>query len=92
MEGDNWLVRNWRPLMAWQYGIVCLIDFGLGPLLMPILSAYLGTPVTPWSSTTIAGGSTYHIAMGAIVGVSAWSRGQEKITALKVESGSAEVK
>ena len=32
-----------------------------------------------WAPITLQGGGLFHVAMGAVLGVSAWSRGQEKM-------------
>jgi hypothetical protein len=32
-----------------------------------------------WLPITLGGGGLFHVAMGAVLGVTAWSRGQEKI-------------
>ena len=33
----------------------------------------------PWEPITLKEGGFYHLAMAAIIGVAAWTRGQEKI-------------
>jgi hypothetical protein len=33
-----------------------------------------------WNPITLKEGGFYHLAMAAIIGVAAWTRGQEKIT------------
>jgi hypothetical protein len=71
----------WRPFMAWQYFFVCIFDFILGPIghsVMYVMGFLSGTYV-PWESITLQGGGLYHISMGAIVGVTAWTRGMEQI-------------
>ena len=40
-------------------------------------------PIVAWNPLTLQGAGLYHLAMGAILGVAAWSRGQEKITAMR---------
>jgi hypothetical protein len=34
MNNDNWLTRNWRPLAAITYLIICIFDFIIMPTLM----------------------------------------------------------
>lgn len=41
---------------------------------------------TPWNPITLMGGGTFHIAFGAILGAASWSRGQEKISAMRYGS------
>lgn len=76
---DGYLKELWRPLMAWNYAIIVLFDFMLGPILLGIYSVATHQPYIQWQPLTIQGGGMFHIAMGAVIGVSAWSRGQEKI-------------
>jgi hypothetical protein len=77
---EDWMVKKWRPAMGWTYMLTCLFDFILGPVLYNILQ-YLnpGQAVGMWTPLTLQGGGMYHIAMGAVLGVTAWSRGQEKM-------------
>lgn len=35
--------------------------------------------IIQWNPLTLQGGGLYHLAMGAVIGITAWSRGQEKI-------------
>lgn len=79
-EEDNWVNRKWRPVMGWVYMVVNIVDFVVFPILWSILQAVQGGQVTnQWDPLTLKGAGLFHIAMGAILGVSAWSRGQEKI-------------
>lgn len=79
-EEDNWVNRKWRPVMGWVYMAVNIADFVVFPILWSILQAVQGGQVTnQWDPLTLQGAGLFHIAMGAILGVSAWSRGQEKI-------------
>jgi hypothetical protein len=71
---------KWRPMMGWTYMATCLFDFILGPILFNILQYYNpGQAVGMWTPLTLQGGGLYHIAMGAIIGVSAYGRTQEKL-------------
>jgi hypothetical protein len=40
--------------------------------------------VTQWNPLTLQGAGLYHVAMGAILGVAAWSRGQEKMAGMSM--------
>jgi len=77
---DTKFHRYWRPAMGWSYLIVCLWDFLLAPLFFTWWAAKTKTSFEMWKPLTLAEGGLYHLAMGAIVGVTAWSRGQEKIS------------
>lgn len=66
--------------MAWMYMIICVLDFAVFPVLWSILQAYYdGQVVNQWDPLTLKGAGLFHMAMGAVLGVAAWSRGQEKI-------------
>lgn len=72
----------WRPAMGWMYMGICIFDFVIFPILWSVGLALLKMPVTQWSPITLQGAGLFHMSMGAILGVAAWSRGQEKITAM----------
>lgn len=67
--------------MAWSYMVICVFDFIIAPILWSILQAsYKGNITEAWQPLTLQGAGLFHLAMGAILGVTAWSRGQEKMT------------
>ena len=70
--------------MGWTYMITCVMDFIVFPVAWNLLQASLGQPITQWSPLTLQGAGLYHMAMGAVVGVTAWQRSQEKM-ALNVQ-------
>lgn len=80
---EDWMTKKWRPLMAMQYMAVCLFDFILGPILWTIVQFWemeaANDAFRQWAPMTLGGGGLYHMAMGAVLGISAWSRGQEKM-------------
>lgn len=78
---EDWMNRKWRPLMGYTYMITCITDFIIFPILWSILQAYLKKDAGPWVPLTLQGGGLFHLAMGAVLGVAAWSRGREKLTA-----------
>lgn len=79
----DWAHNKWRPMMGWCYMITCITDFIIFPVLWSILQAYNGGQVTSqWNPITLQGAGLYHLAMGAVLGVAAWSRGQEKIAGI----------
>ena len=82
---EDWLDRKWRPAMGWMYLVVCITDFIIFPVLHSWMQVRYGTPTIAWDPLTLKGGGLFHVAMGAVLGVAAWSRGQEKIT--KYETG-----
>ena len=71
---------KWRPMMAFIYMITCATDFIVFPVLWSVLQAVQGGQVTSqWSPLTLQGAGLYHIAMGAVLGLAAYGRSQEKI-------------
>lgn len=79
-EQESWMNRKWRPAMAWMYMAICILDFAIFPIAWSILQAYYdGQVVNQWDPLTLKGAGLFHMAMGAVLGIAAWSRGQEKI-------------
>jgi hypothetical protein len=83
-QNDHWAKTYWRPAMGWLYMAICAFDFIIFPLLsiiLPIFRNVIGVdfPYTTWQPLTLSSGGLIHMAFGAILGVAAWTRGQEKI-------------
>ena len=76
---EDWMARRWRPMMGWTYMLTCLFDFVLAPIGWAVLQAMLKQPVTQWMPLTLQGAGLYHVAMGAVLGVAAYGRTQEKL-------------
>jgi hypothetical protein len=82
-DNQNWIQYYWRPIMAWQYAFICLFDFVIAPILTAFFSLFAGIPYVPWTPLTLGEGGFYHMSMGAIIGVTAWTRGQEKVQKIR---------
>lgn len=83
-QSDNWVKAYWRPAMGWLYMVICFMDFVGFPLIhifLPVIGQIFGIPMgyVPWKSLTLENGGLVHMAFGAILGVAAWTRGQEKL-------------
>jgi hypothetical protein len=77
---SDFINKRWRPLMAVIYMVTCTTDFVIFPILWSILQAtYQGTVTSQWMPLTLQGAGLYHIAMGAVLGLAAYGRSQEKI-------------
>jgi hypothetical protein len=77
---EDWMNSKWRPMMGWMYMAVCMADFVLFPVLWSLVQAAHGGSVqTQWSPITLQGAGLFHMAMGAILGIAAFGRTQEKI-------------
>ena len=76
----DFINSKWRPLMAVIYMITCFCDFVLFPILWSLLQVMNNGQVTSqWMPLTLQGAGLYHIALGAILGIAAYGRSQEKI-------------
>jgi hypothetical protein len=83
---EDWMTSKWRPMMACTYMITILFDFVVGPILFNLLQYWNpGQAVGMWVPLTLQGGGLYHISMGAILGIAAFSRGKEKVA--EIEAG-----
>ena len=77
---EDWMNSKWRPMMGWMYMLVCTTDFVLFPILWSLIQAAHGGNVTSqWQPITLAGAGLFHIAMGAVLGIAAFGRTQEKM-------------
>ena len=76
---EDWMNTKWRPMMGWIYMITCVTDFILFPILWAMLQAALKQPVTAWQPITLQGAGLFHLSMGAIIGIAAFGRTQEKL-------------
>ena len=77
---EDWMNSKWRPMMGWMYMIVCLCDFVIFPVLWALLHAVLHTAnMVQWNPLTLQGAGLFHIAMGAVLGIAAFGRTQEKL-------------
>ena len=77
---EDWMNAKWRPMMGWMYMGVCVCDFVLFPILWSLIQAIHGGNVTSqWQPITLQGAGLFHIAMGAVLGIAAMGRTQEKL-------------
>ena len=76
----DFINSKWRPMMAFIYMITCTTDFIIFPVLWSVLQAMThGNVTSQWQPLTLQGAGLYHIAMGAVLGLAAYGRSQEKI-------------
>ena len=78
-KDSNWMQNLWRPMMGWMYMLICLLDMAVFPVLWSLLQAMMHVPITQWNPLTLQGAGLFHIAMGAVLGISAFGRTQEKL-------------
>jgi hypothetical protein len=77
---EDWMNSKWRPMMGWMYMLVCMFDMILFPVLWSLLQTMTHTPITQWNPLTLQGAGLFHIAMGAVLGIAAFGRTQEKLS------------
>jgi hypothetical protein len=83
-QEEHWVKAYWRPAMGWLYMSINLMDFIVFPIIsmiLPVVYKAFGVQLayTPWQSLTLSNGGMIHVAFGAILGVAAYTRGQEKL-------------
>jgi hypothetical protein len=76
---EDWMQKQWRPAMGWMYMLTCITDFIIFPVLWSILQAVTKQPLTQWQPLTLQGAGLFHLAMGAVLGIAAFGRTQEKL-------------
>ena len=80
---EDFMTSKWRPMMAIMYMCVCTCDFILFPIMWTIVQFWevqaANDAFRQWQPMTLQGGGLFHMAMGAVLGITAWSRGQEKM-------------
>jgi hypothetical protein len=80
IQNEHWVKQYWRPSMGWLYMAMCAFDFIIFPLIMMFLPVFTQVPYAKWESLTLSNGGLIHLSFGAILGVYAFSRSQEKMT------------
>jgi Holin of 3TMs, for gene-transfer release len=77
---EDWMNSKWRPMMGWMYMFVCTCDFVIFPVLWSVVQTLGHGQITnQWQPITLQGAGLFHMAMGAIIGVAAFGRTQEKL-------------
>ena len=83
-KDEDWMQKKWRPAMGWMYMLVCTLDMAVFPVLWSILQTVMGQQITQWQPLTLQGAGLFHLAMGAVLGIAAFGRTQEKIAGAAV--------
>ena len=77
---EDWMNSKWRPMMGWMYMLICTMDMVVFPILWSLLQATVhGAVNSQWQPLTLQGAGLFHIAMGAVLGIAAHGRTQEKL-------------
>jgi hypothetical protein len=83
-KDEDWMQKKWRPAMGWMYMGICTLDMAIFPVLWSVLQMFQNTTITQWSPLTLQGAGLFHIAMGAVLGIAAFGRTQEKLAGAAV--------
>jgi hypothetical protein len=90
---EDWMTKKWRPMMAVMYMCVCSFDFIVAPVLWAVVQFWetqaANDAFRQWQPLTLQGAGLFHMAMGAVLGITAWSRGQEKLAGAAGGTGSS---
>lgn len=82
-KDEDWMTKKWRPMMAIMYMFCCLADFFIFPIMFTVVQFWetqaANDAFRQWVPITLQGGGLFHVAMGAVLGVSAYGRTQEKL-------------
>jgi hypothetical protein len=79
-KNEDWMNSKWRPAMGWTYMLTCVADFVLFPILWSLVQVIGGGKVeSQWMPITLQGAGLFHLAMGAVLGIAAYGRTQEKL-------------
>ena len=80
---NDWMNTRWRPMMGVMYMIVCVFDFIGFPIMFTIVQFWeveaANDAFRQWAPLTLNGGGLFHLAMGAVLGISAFTQGKENI-------------
>jgi hypothetical protein len=76
---EDWIQTKWRPAMGWLYMLVCFTDMIVFPVLWALWQGVNHVPITQWNPLSLQGAGLFHIAMGAVLGIAAFGRTQEKL-------------
>ena len=89
MNKEEWMNRKWRPMMAVTYMAINICDFILFPVLFTLVqfaeTQAGGSGFRQWVPITLQSGGLIHMAFGAVVGIAAWTRGQEKVATINAD-------
>lgn len=78
-KDEDWMQKKWRPAMGWMYMLICTLDMGVFPVAWSILQTLQHQTITQWQPLTLQGAGLFHLAMGAVLGIAAFGRTQEKL-------------
>lgn len=82
-QNNDFMEKKWRPMMGMMYMAVCIFDFILAPMGWVAVQFWEfqaeNDAFRQWNPITLYGAGFFHIAMGAILGISAYGKTQENL-------------
>jgi hypothetical protein len=82
VKKDDWMQSHWRPMMGMMYMAVCIFDFILAPVLFTAVQFWeaheANDAFRQWTPITLQATGFFHMAMGAVLCISAYGRTKEK--------------
>lgn len=76
---ETWIQNKWRPFIGWAFILIIIFDFVIAPVGWTIWHSYIDVALTRWEPLTFGAGGLFYVSLSAILGVTSWSRGKEKI-------------
>lgn len=81
-KSEHWLQWSWRPLNGLAFGLTLFCNYGLPAIVNSLVFPWFSVPPPPLASVSMP--PEVMMAWGAIMGVTSWFRGKEKVA--KVEN------
>lgn len=77
---EHWSQSRWRSFMGMAYIVINVFDFIIAPILWSVVQILDndGVITSQWNPLTLQGAGLFHMAMGAVLGVAAYTRGRDK--------------
>ena len=86
-NNENWFKSYWRPTAGWLYMFICFMDFVVFPAAQMAMWTFLTHAPTdkfvPWTSLNLTNGGIFHVAMGAVLGIAAYTRSVERVASIQ---------
>jgi hypothetical protein len=80
---QEYSMKKWKYLMGYMYMGVCIFDFIVAPVLWAVVQFWefeaANDAFRQWNPLTLQGAGFFHMAMGAVLGISAFKGGDADI-------------
>jgi hypothetical protein len=78
----EFMENNWKAWMGVTYMLICLFDFMGAPVLWSAIQFWENEAANDafrqWAPLTLQGGGFFHMAMGAVLGISALNKDKKE--------------